>query len=559
VAFDGKGLLFVADFGNNRVVTLKTADRSLAGSFAVPSPDWLAVHPGTGAVYVQSGDAVIKFNNGQAVARLSLPKQKDARWRLTLDASAEPPVIWAGHATTLVRSEDQGAAFGDLRPAASFAPRMLWRPAADPTKKLIACRIGGSWGSQLHVLEEATGQVRVYGTEVAGSEGRTHRLGPDGIIFAVDHGAGVIRYDRAGKVSPFPATADDPALRGRLGAGNTGTTAWERDFWVDRRGDLYVRKAGPEYHGHMTLEVFDPDGRHRRTALWTVSDAMYGPRVDAQGNLFIMDMIKPLGEPYPKEFEGRLTTTRTPHWYNWIYGSVIKFGPQGGALWFADDGASPVSFEGWRVTSTNSVSNLRTTGGSLRGDISKKPAQLAAPAGGLDAAAQTRIVVRLKNDSDGSQATLNWSVVGEPYGTAQRRKSIPIQPQSDFTEYTFDLSGEKEWKGATHRRRQGQLQHRLGADPGREVPQGLELRPGGLEGDQAAGDPQEGGGRRLYQAAGKHPPGRGVVAAGVLAARQGAGERHLPLHSLGFRHGRLRPALRPGQWTVPNRGPRFER
>jgi hypothetical protein len=401
---------------------------------------------------VQSGDAVIKFSgisDAKEVARLALPKQQQkAVWRLALDASAEPPVLWAGCGSQIVRAEDQGAKFSDPVPAKCAGTQFFWRPAADPTRRLIGCRIGGGWNSKFHILDEATGQVRVVGG-VEGSEGRTHRLGPDGCIYGVDHAAPVIRYAPDGKPKPFAATAADAALKGRLPVGNTGTTAWERDFWVDRKNDIYVRKSGPEYHGHMTVEVYDQDGNHKRTALWTVSDAMYGPRVDAKGNIYIMDMIKPVGELFPKEFGGHLTTSRAPHWYNWIYGSVIKFGPQGGAIWFADGAASPLTVDGWRVTGSNSVSGLKASGGSLIGTISKKPAELAMPVPALDAAKNNKIVMRLKNDSDGTQAVLSYHVLGEGYGTAARTKAIEIKPKSDFTEYTFDLSGEKEWKGTT--------------------------------------------------------------------------------------------------------------
>jgi hypothetical protein len=198
----------------------------------------------------------------------------------------------------------------------------------------------------------------------------------------------------------------------------------------------------------MNVDVYDQEGRFKRTAVWTVSDAMYGPRVDPRGNIYIMDMIKPLGEPYPKEFQGKLTTTRSPHWYNWIYGSIIKFGPEGGSIWFADGEASPLNYEGWSSSAGNTISNLRTTGGSLTGSIIQKPAELNFPAPTLNAATQNKIVFRLKNDSDGNQAVLRYYVEGDSKDGGYA-KGIAIKPNSDFTEYTFDMSGEKEWKGNT--------------------------------------------------------------------------------------------------------------
>jgi hypothetical protein len=202
----------------------------------------------------------------------------------------------------------------------------------------------------------------------------------------------------------------------------------------------------------MTVEVYDQEGNFKRTALWTVSDAMYGPRVDPKGNIYIMDMIKPLGEFFPKEFQGRLTTSRSPHWYHWIYGSVIKFGPEGGAIWFAPcSGArtSPVTYEGWGVVGQNTISGLCATGGSLTGTIAQKPATLSFPLPPcLDAATQSKITFRMKNDSDGNQAELRWLLAIDGIeGAPRRAKTIEIKPNSDFTEYTFDLAGDANWKG----------------------------------------------------------------------------------------------------------------
>jgi hypothetical protein len=479
-AVDGRGHLLIADSGNNRIVVVDEADTSAVRSFPVEAPSWVAVHPKTGAVYVCSKqESIVKFSSAteaKEVARVnlgSLVNKVAANYRartqmsLALDASADPPVVWVGFASNLVRTEDRGTTFTDLAPADCTPSVFIWRATADPTRREVACRVErgpAGWGGDFVILDEATGQTRVI-KGVAGKEGRTHRLGPNGDIYAVDHSMGVLRFDRDGKPKPFEATAKDAYLRGRLPAGQTGTTMWERDFWVDRKNDLYVRTNGTAYHTAMSVDVYDQAGRHQRTAIHMVSDGMYGPRVDNQGNLYILEIVKPLGERYPKEFEGRLKGRaaggyETMHWYDWIYGSIVKFGPAGGAVWLNPAPASPLSYEGWRAWSAvpddiafvagdaNSVSNLRTTGGALTATILKPPATLAFPwPCTLDAASQNKVTFRLKNQSDGTKAVLGFHLVGEAYATRPTLKTIDIQPQSDFTEYTFDMSTEPKWKG----------------------------------------------------------------------------------------------------------------
>jgi len=459
LAVDGKGHLLVADRGNNRVLVLSETDGSVAGSFPVQAPNWLAVGARTGAVYVQSGNTVIKFSgwkNAREVARLDLrPPGRKKSWKLALDASAAPAVLWAACGANLVRSEDQGATFSDPAPAGCFAAQFYWRPAADPTRREVLCKIGGTagYGARLDILDEATGTIRSFGKRaVAGMEGRNHRLGPDGAIYAQDHAfrsGGVIRFDRDGKVKPFEATLTDPHLKGRLPVGHTGTTMWERDFSVDRKGDIYVKARGPEYHGLMTVHVYDQRGAFKRIALQTVSDGMYGPRVDPAGNLYIMEAVKTPGRLFPEELADSLRAFPSARdGYDWIYGSIIKFSPEGGAVWFSGRQASPLTYEGWG--SGTSVSDLRTADGALTGTIAKKPAMLSFPSVRLDAAAQTRITMRLKNDSDGAQATFRYHNLDEGYIEAcgpGKSKTIDVKPNSDFTEYTFDLAGEPHWKG----------------------------------------------------------------------------------------------------------------
>lgn len=499
LATDGKGHLLVADFGNNRVVVINEKDKSFVSSFSVEQPSWVAVHPKTGAVYVCSKQTcVVKFSsltNPTEQARVDFsdyysgllnraPRdyRSGASMCFALDASAEPAVLWAACVAKaevarmaggdqLVRCEDQGAKFSAPIPTACTGAILYRRPAADPTRKEVACLREG----RLYVLNEESGTNRVVGSPGRGSvtagQARNPRLDRDGKIYCVDHEAGLIRYSPDGKPLPFSASTNLPYLRGRLPAGATGTTWWEGGFWVDRKGDIYVRKDGLRYHGQKCLQVYDRDGNFKRTAIWALSDAGYGPKTDAQGNIYIMDIAKPIGQPFPEEFGDHVVPNPdskdeyfgpsepgrpTASVYNWMYGSIIKFSSEGGAMWMgnAQGGPNQLDYEGWRGIAME----LRTTGGALTGGMftnPQYPTWLVFPALNLDASTHNKITIRLKNATDGNQATLGYSVNWYP-GSAcdgslgRYRKVIEIKPNSDFTEYTFDMSGEKEWKERIH-------------------------------------------------------------------------------------------------------------
>jgi hypothetical protein len=90
---------------------------------------------------------------------------------------------------------------------------------------------------------------------------------------------------------------------------------------------------GTAYHGLMHADVFGPDGKFQRTVLWGITDGAYGPRVDAKGNIYLMESIKPVGWAFPEEFKPVATERYIREWYDWIYGSIVKFSPQGGNFW----------------------------------------------------------------------------------------------------------------------------------------------------------------------------------------------------------------------------------
>jgi len=350
LAADGKGRLYIADTGNNRVVAVDEKDGKFQSAFEVPEPRWVGVHQKTGAVYVASKGEVIKLlvgADGKAAekARLRLPalpgkEAAGARWSFALDSSAEPAVLWVGLSRggeALMRSEEQGDKFSDLQKAGYRPARFYWNLSAGQDGRTMTCK-AGHYG--LRILDEKTGQTRDLRLE--GDSGQTYRLGPNNQIYGMDHWKwGIRRWDKDGKPLPYSATKDlTDGGKGRTPSHASGTTAWERDFDVDRAGNVYVKQRGEVYHGRMTVDKYDPDGKLLGTVIWVVTDGALGPQLDAAGNLYIADIVKPVGEPIPDYFKDRLPKAwiekdqDVNQQYRWMYGSVMKFAPAGGAIWF---------------------------------------------------------------------------------------------------------------------------------------------------------------------------------------------------------------------------------
>ena len=363
LAADGQGHLLVADSGNNRVLILNEKDGAPAGSFAVPAPGWIGVNRRTGDVYVHSGTEVIKFGppaaDGAAkeLYRLTLPrtdnlegKGEGVSWFFALDASDTPPYLWIGRGNRartrikdpLVRCEDLGHKFGRLLPPSYYPSPYLWNVTVSPLRNEVACKVGSGdrRGNDLAlvILDEATGKKTVLRGHDEAEGGQTYRLGPDGLIYTLDNWTnhGLRRLDRNGRLAPFEYAATD---RASLGQGRipdftaSGTTFWERDFYVDRRGDLYAKHRQKVYHGYMSVDVYGPDGRRKRTAVGVTCDGALGPRVDPQGNIYMAECVRPKGALYPPALDGRVPKGAVAE-YTWMYGSIVKFGPQGGATWY---------------------------------------------------------------------------------------------------------------------------------------------------------------------------------------------------------------------------------
>jgi hypothetical protein len=86
--------------------------------------------------------------------------------------------------------------------------------------------------------------------------------------------------------------------------------------------------------------AFGRDGKARRTILWQCSKGAI-PRLDREGNIYLAEMIKPPGRSFPEFFDGKIEPppeqtgeNNTGFYYSYMYGSIVKFPPGGGAAWY---------------------------------------------------------------------------------------------------------------------------------------------------------------------------------------------------------------------------------
>jgi hypothetical protein len=99
------------------------------------------------------------------------------------------------------------------------------------------------------------------------------------------------------------------------------------------------------------LNVVGADGKSKRTVVWECTQGAI-PKLDRQGNIYLADMVKPPDRWSPEFFDGKLDpphrTTNSQdarYYYSYMYGSIIKFPPTGGAIWYGKKGL-PASVEG---------------------------------------------------------------------------------------------------------------------------------------------------------------------------------------------------------------------
>ena len=381
------GLLYVADFDNGRVMAFKESDKSLAGKFDVTRPDTLGVDPATGAIYVCSptygpdgkpagaklASDLIKFDGlktGKELYRTALPKAGGNPWdyehRIAVDASAKPVVIWLpglSYTQQLIRLEDAGDKF-----TVAADPRDTKTMWAEGPRDMNVDRVRDELYVKVNPekwlrFNEKTGQPLKPFAPGIGSSANGTQMVPfrDGNLYTWSWGIGFLLFDNDGKKINWPGTSKPLIPLGGIMCFQERhlevlspeemlivlNPQWHYEKYDKAPTPLDIlfpdgnKPAGVKTGLATSIGVIGPDGKLKRTVIWQCMPGAT-PRVDPKGNIYLAEIIKPEGKSYPDFFADGLesldkangkTNYGAAWWTSYVYGSIIKFPPTGGAVW----------------------------------------------------------------------------------------------------------------------------------------------------------------------------------------------------------------------------------
>ncbi len=364
VATDAQGRLYVADWGNDRIAVFDDGGAYL-GAIDVAKPSWVEVHRRSAAVYVLAGaplNRLLKFSpfpEGRLLAEARTPNEINGQRRhlwpvMALDDTAAPAVVWVGAPSHycqfgLLRFEDQEKRFSDpveVTRLGTHGPSvgMVTDLSLDRQSQRLYVRGRGFYDAW-------TGQPLDLPLHALQGSGPTACFGADGNFYTFEGypQAYIRRFDPQLKPLPF---ADGRERIEELGS----PRVHGRGMAIDAQGNIYVfcQKAEAELRegearDANALHVFGPDGslKHRYLIDAQIRQ-LSSVRLDRQGNIYLAAGLRPAEAevrlPDPSDlarWKYGLEPLRL-NWYPLIYGSILKFSPQGGRIAADADGPAAV-------------------------------------------------------------------------------------------------------------------------------------------------------------------------------------------------------------------------
>jgi len=386
LAVDAAGRLYICDRNNRRVLIVSPGGK-FVGKFPVVDPEQIAVHPQTGEIYVlcrqrppdwlrkdHAPMGMAEYKAWRARGKLRWQKRKPRRptrllkfsaWAakapprqlcavdrdfdlMALDAGVKPPRLWVTVRGRLERLADRGKKLEPDQPDIDRSPGLI-RPGhlvADPERNRVLVFDRGTVKS----VDLETGRVSTFLKGLKDMD-----RAPDGTLYVI-RGNKLQRLDHGGKPLPLvPGGAMEAAVGRFAPMGDAG-----RSLTVAPNGDVYLMRIAGEKGVQNRVDVFAPDGRVKKPALVDglgMGDAGIG--VDARGNLYLGVNVKPSRARLPKAFRGKVPEANWLCWVQWThqfrgapwyysmrneylyhYGAVMKFAPEGGAMYGRSPGAA---------------------------------------------------------------------------------------------------------------------------------------------------------------------------------------------------------------------------
>ncbi|MFC1479501.1 hypothetical protein ACFL6F_02790 [Planctomycetota bacterium] len=346
IAVDGKGRIYVCDRGNSRIAVFN-AEGSWEGKIEVADPEQVAVDPQKGTVYVMTWKRkdrrttdckLIKFAGigGKAVCEISLGHSYPA---LGLDTTGDKMVIWIartfwdyGERPYKVRGVqkiiDEGNTLSEPKEIISHRDIPdIFHIGASPVNDDIFVHSFSEY--QFFRVDGREGTI----TFLPKIKGHDLAAGPQGNLYVMKMTKwkpglkAVTRYDRNG--NPLKFKGSDVSVIKDI-PGNIGghATTGSKGFSVSPSGKVVVIDKSGVRSG---ISIYGLNGTLlKKKIIDGMIKADGSPVMDIRGNIYIASGLKPDKEQFPQEFG-----LKPPNqYYEWMYGSVIKFSPSGGKLYY---------------------------------------------------------------------------------------------------------------------------------------------------------------------------------------------------------------------------------